>query len=414
MRNDISVDIIRRQNFKTRQDEFIGPVVNHAMNGLALLALVLSATFGAAPSIAQTLEAEDLTVEILPNDVSRDHWIWLTDYVLGLYGKAVLIDADSGDVKGSVDTGWEPMKIEQSRRRSEIYAIRVFLERGFRGKRTDVFTVFDTSTLDPIADIEIPPKRLSGFGTLAHSGLTSDERFLLSYNFTPASSVAIIDLESRAYVGEIELAGCALIYPTGDRQFFSLCGDGSALVVNLDNEGGEESRVEAPDIFDPDIDPIFEKAVSGNGLWYFPSFGGDLYVVEQNGDTVALKETWSLLDEAAKNDNWKPGGFQPFAFHEGRGLLYVLMHQGGDDTHKELGQEVWVFDVKKKRRMNIIGLTVLTGSIEVSQDEAPLLYTAAIFDTNLQIYDALSGDHRRTMAEAAFNPTVIQPVRPLQ
>ncbi len=414
MKNSPGAGVINWQNSKRQRGAFAGRIVEDAMNGLALLMLVIAATLGAVPSTAQTLEPEDLTVEVLPNDVSRDHWVWLTDYVLGLYGKAVLIDTDSGDVKGAVDTGWEPMKVEQSRKRSEIYAIRVFLERGFRGKRTDVFTVFDTNTLNPIADIEIPPKRLSGFGTMAHSGLTSDERFLLSYNFTPASSVAVINLESRAYIDEIEIAGCALIYPTGDRQFFSLCGDGSALVVNLNDQGGELSRVEAPDIFDPDVDPVFEKAVTGNGLWYFPSFSGDLYVVERKGDTVALKEIWSLLDKAAKEGLWKPGGFQPFAFHEGKGLLYILMHQGDEDTHKELGEEVWVYDVVEKKRVSKILLKVMAGSIEVSQDDAPVLYTAALFDPNLQIYDALSGSHRRTITEAAFTPTVIQSVRPLQ
>lgn len=366
---------------------------------------------GVAADTPPPLPAEELTVETLSSDTDRKHWVWLTDYVLGLYGKAVLVDAASGKVKGSVDTGWEPMKIEQATKRPEMYAVRVFLERGFRGKRTDVFTVFDTNTLDPVADIEIPAKRLSGFGTMGHSGLTSDERFMISYNFTPASSAAIINLEERTYVGEVELAGCALVYPTGPRQFFSLCGDGSALVINLDTSGNEVSRNEVADVFDPDTDPLFEKAVEGNGRWFFPSFAGDLYVVESKDNKVAVADIWPLTTKEERNNSWKPGGFQPFAFHAKKNLLYVLMHQGGIDSHKQLGEEVWVFDVARKKRVNKIKLAAITGSIEVSQDDTPLLYGAALFDTNFRVYDGLTGQFQRTVTEAAFTPTVIQPVR---
>ena len=58
-----------------------------------------------------------------------------------------------------------------------------------------------------------------GMPTSAHAGLLDDERFLLAYNFSPASTVSVVDLEAGSFVGEIELAGCALIYPLGPRRF---------------------------------------------------------------------------------------------------------------------------------------------------------------------------------------------------
>ena len=64
--------------------------------------------------------------------------------------------------------------------------------------------------------------------------LTDDERFLLIYNFTPAQSVSVVDIGERKFVGEVETAGCALVYPTGRRSFFSICSDGALLVMTLD------------------------------------------------------------------------------------------------------------------------------------------------------------------------------------
>ena len=55
---------------------------------------------------------------------------------------------------------------------------------------------------------------------MANSELTDDERFLLIYNFNPAQSVTVVDTKTRKFVGEIETAGCALVYPTGPRSFF--------------------------------------------------------------------------------------------------------------------------------------------------------------------------------------------------
>ena len=70
---------------------------------------------------------------------------------------------------------------------------------------------------------------------ISNAALTDDERFLLIYNFNPAQSLAVIDTKTRKFVREIETPGCALVYPTGPRSFFSVCGDGSLLLVSLND-----------------------------------------------------------------------------------------------------------------------------------------------------------------------------------
>ena len=62
-------------------------------------------------------------------------------------------------------------------------------------------------------------------------------------------------------MGEIETPGCALVYPTGKRAFFSLCGDGAALQVQLDDNGREASKSRTAQLFDPLTDPVTEKGV---------------------------------------------------------------------------------------------------------------------------------------------------------
>ena len=39
---------------------------------------------------------------------------------------------------------------------------------------------------------------------------------------------------------------------------------------------------------------------------------------------------------------------QHLAVHQKSGRLYSLMHQGGPDTHKEPGTELWIYDLARR------------------------------------------------------------------
>jgi methylamine dehydrogenase heavy chain len=186
------------------------------------------------------------------------HQVWLHDIAGIRYTKATLFDADTGRLLGSVDTGYLGMKLELSAKSARIFVAETYLSRGFRGDRTDVVTVYDAKTLKPLSEIEIPAKRMLGMPTTAHSSLLDDERFLVAYNFSPASTVTVVDLEDERFASEIELAGCALVYPNGPRRFASLCGDGGLLEVVLGDDGREQRRKVYPKLFDPNVDPLLE------------------------------------------------------------------------------------------------------------------------------------------------------------
>jgi methylamine dehydrogenase heavy chain len=126
-----------------------------------------------------------------------------------------------------------------------------------------------------------------------------------------------------------------------------------------------------------------------------------------------ISKPWSLLSDEDKEDKWRPGGDQPFAVHRELGLLYVLMHQGGADTHYQPGSEIWVYDIEKKRRVDKLSIGGdenegnTASHILVSQEAHPKLY---FYDKEkqLQIYDGIQLRHLRTIEEPGRGPGLLQ------
>ena len=102
------------------------------------------------------------------------------------------------------------------------------------------------------------------------------------------------------------------------------------------------------------------------------------------------------------------GGVQHLAIHEESGTLYSLVHVGGVDSHKDGGVDIWVYDLATRKRIRKITLANFTTSIQVTQDDEPLLFGAMIVSTTLDVYDARSGEHLRAIEEAGNNPTFLQ------
>lgn len=355
------------------------------------------------------VQAERMTIVTLPAEY-QPHWVWVNDIAFGHVtdGRAYLVDADSGRFLGTLSTGGFFMKLELPSTVREIYAAATFYPRVNRGERTDVVTIFDPQTLSPVDEIVIPPKRQTGIATLAHSALTDEQRFMLVYNMTPAQSVSVVDMRERKFSEEIATPGCALVYPTGNRQFQMLCGDGSLLMVNLNEDGTEAGRARSKPFFDPRRDPVTEKGVRLNDQWLFVSFDGLVHAVDVAGERPQFLPAWSLLSDEDRNESWRIGGLQHLAVHEKRGLLYSLMHQGGIDTHKEPGKEVWVYDVHTRERIRRIKLKGVATSIQVTQDDEPLLLTAFIGIPKLSVYDPDSGERLRTIGQLGSTIAILQ------
>jgi methylamine dehydrogenase heavy chain len=376
----------------------------------ALLALFLSAvatTLVPPPAHCQ-VTIDPLVGSELPAKPGA-HWFWVNDIVFQHMadGKAFLLDGDTGGMLGMLSTGFGFNGILMPRNRSLILSPETYFSRGTRGIRTDVVTLYDARKLSPVGEIRIPPKRASSLPMIANTALTDDDRFLLIYNFTPAQSVTVVDLKSRKQIGEIDIAGCALVYPTGARRFFSLCSDGTALNVQLDETGKAAVKSKTTKLFDAENDPVTEKAVRDGNSWLFVSFAGDIVPIETTGANIRVGKRWSLTSTAERKLGWKPGGMQHMAIHAGSRRLYSLMHQGGADTHKDPGTEIWVYDVTSKQRVQRITLKGPATSIAVSSDSKPLLFSIFIGAPKVDVIDPQSGRFLRSIGEIGFTPSTL-------
>jgi methylamine dehydrogenase heavy chain len=308
---------------------------------------------------------------------------------------------------GMLSTGFGYNGIVPGKPGSELLSPETYFSRGTRGTRTDVVTFYDPRTLSPVAEVPIPAKRASTMPMLANARLTDDGRFLLIYNFTPAQSVSVVDVKSRKFVGEIEIPGCALIYPTGPRSFFSLCGDGAALQVTLGESGQAASRSRTAKLVDPVDDPVTEKGVRDGGAWVFVTFSGNVVRIDATTATLRAEASWSLLEAADHQESWRPGGMQHLALHGPTRRLYSVMHVGGPDSHKDPGTEVWAYDLASRKRVQRIALKEPATSIAVTADAKPLLFAIFVAAPKVDVYDGLSGSFLRSISEIGFTPTTL-------
>jgi methylamine dehydrogenase heavy chain len=322
-------------------------------------------------------------------------------------GQALLVDGDSGRFLGMLSTGFGFERVVLAQDGKLIYSPETYFSRGTRGVRTDVVTLYDPVHLSPVGEIAIPPKRAANMPMMADAELTDSGAFLLIYNFTPAQSITVVDTRRRRFAGEIETPGCALAYPTGPQSFFSICADGALLDVHLDDSGRVSSRVHTRQVFDVSSDPVTEKGVRLGSRWLFASYGGTLYSVDITSGGLEAGPRWSLLSDAERRQNWRPGGLQQLAVHAGTDRLYAIMHQGGAETHKDPGKEVWVYDLGRRQRVRRIALRSPAGSIQVTRDGRPLLFAAFIGSTTLEVYDAETGRYLRSVQNVGTTPTLL-------
>lgn len=402
------------------------------------LALLLGGRVGAAS--ADVEPDEHGHVAVLPATASP-HWVWVPDRILR---HAVLFDGDSGTMLGAVDgtfslSGPPPMFAPK---RGEVYVIDQVYARGHRGERKDYVTIYDASTLAVRGEVEIPPRSSSIGHGYAVAAVLDDERFLVVFNQDPANSVSIVDLESRQFVDEIVIGGCALVYPTGAREFGTLCGNGTAIEVELDDTGHQKRATRSAKFFDTVTDPLTEKGVRDGARWLFASFEGKLQPVDFSGEQPVAPPAWPLFTDAERDAKWRIGGMQHLALHRTTHRLYSLVHRGGPGSHKDPGQSIWVYDVEQKKRVQEIAVPSLlpafvrpfleiardgwgdwllhqllpnagAHAIAVTQDAHPLLFVRHDEVGAVGVLDATTGALVREIDEAGIaGPLLIVPPAP--
>lgn len=363
-----------------------------------------------------------------------DHWVWVPDRLLS---HSLLYDGDSGTVLGMIDSPslLTPQVPILSTERNEIYSVDVSYSRGNRGERTDYLTIYDLETLAYKDEIVFPTHAATGNTAIAYSSAIGS-RFIGVFNQFPATSVAILDLEMRSFVGEIGVSGCSGIYPIDELRFATLCGDGTVSVIELTVEGRKAALIRSEKFFDTLEDPVFTAAGRIGRRWIFVSFGGTVHSVDFSGLVPRVAPSWSLHGLYGGPSEWRPGGLQLVALHAASERLFVVMHKGGPGSHKDAGPEIWSFDLAKKRRIGRIRPPSLSAtfladmlgiaqdsfsftalkwilpaetvhSIAISQDAAPLLFMRNAELGAIGVVDPNGGRVVRILREAGlYGPTL--------
>jgi methylamine dehydrogenase heavy chain len=384
----------------------------YGLLGALSMALLTSAAFAQAP----TLQDSDVSARELPERKAGERWVWSGDFASGLYGRSILVNADTGEYLGAVDAGWEGIKLDVPKSGDVFYNHGMFMARGFRGPRVDVVEIINRKSLNKVGEIELPAKMIRGWPNLNHSAIGDDDRFLFLKFFAPASSIGVVDLKQRRYVGEIETAGCAHVMAAGSRRFFALCGDGSALAVTVDDNGAEVSRSRLTGLFDPGKDPLHGTGVRSGDDWYFMTQLGHVKVIDVSGTQIKLKKEWAAGEKVGIRA-WVPAEIlQNLAFNKPTNRLFVLMADadltpkgGGTDYHRQPGTEVWVWDAATGKRVSRIKLKDPQSAIAVSDDARPLLYSSSLWIPKLNVIDPEAGTLIRSI-DVGQQPSLIQPV----
>ena len=317
-----------------------------------------------------------------------------------LDGNVTVIDAAADGVpkqfKGMINASLVG-NIDFSVRRHEIYVVETFYSRGNRGQRTDVLTIYDTRSLSPVGEVVWPqPKRFMGMPERYAVALLDNDRLLLAFNFTPATSVTVINLDTRKIVNDVEIPGCSLMYPTGQTGFTSICADGGLLSTELDADGKTVKQTRLPPFFNSDTEPVFERPAIINNTAYFIGFAGLVHSVDLSGPVASIGDSWELVPEAERAKNWRPGGIA-IVDTDSQGRFYILMHPDGHEgTQNSGGSEVWVYDAAGRQRVSRIKLKNWGLSVAVGGGDKPLLLVTDA-DMKLDVYDAGSGNFVRTI-----------------
>ena len=363
-----------------------------------------------AQEYAKPLPAEPIPAVTTLKTPYPKHYALVHDFGFGSLIDSTLsvVDTQTRKFKGMVSAG-NFATANWSAQRGEIYVGETYYSRGTRGIRSDLLTIYDMATLDRIAEVDLPPKRAAIVVHKNATQITTSGRFMLVFNLNPGTSVSVIDLDNRKFVGEIPAPGCSLLYPTQKHDFFMLCGDGAALSISLDEDGREKKRKRTEPFIDIDNDPLSEKASKIGSNWHFISFKGDVQPIRTRRDAVAPAKRWSLTSAEERAANWRPAGWH-WSAARGNDLWVIMTPDGFDGSHKFPGTEVWRFDVRKKRRTARIELQTPGLSIDVTDETEPKLLVVNAAGS-LDVYTADKGSYLRSVHDLGASPYQVHRLR---
>lgn len=391
-----------------------------AANRFRLSAAVVYATVAAlgacmlatAPAHAGTasVEPEESSVKTAP--APKPSWFFVQRGFV-IPGTAIY-DTGTGKYIAQVETPMlGDMAIDPAGK--HYYVAETDWSRRLHGTRQDFISVYDSATLKLEGDIDIPGRIL--VGGREHNFIVSDDgKTAYVYNFSPVSSVNIVDLTKRKFVRSFELPGCADLILNPGVGLAALCSDGSIASINL--TGAKEEITRTDPFFSATTDPIFDNVqydkakdevvmLTYTGLVYTAKLGAKPTV----GTPFSIQEAAGVRkgDTKPLEVNWFPGGGQPIALHRASGHLFVLMHSGEYWSHKDGASEIWDIDLAAHKVVKRLTVEGHPSVINVTQEASPKLIVVSDGDGNepasgaagtVQVIDPMTGEVKHSIKNA--------------
>ncbi len=371
---------------------------NKAALGVAALSMLVATGLGtaacaagaAAPPVLQS-ETAGVTpfAGLTAHDVAYSGMDGITD------GGVRIVNGDTGGLVASVyssqyaNFAWAPDG-------KTLYISETYWALGNRGTREDVLSIYGGPTLANEGEITLPGRLISDPKTHSFT-LSADGHYAYNYSFQPAPAVTVVDLRARKVIDSVEIPGCGLVFPFGQRGFASLCADGS-LAVSDANAQGKYAVHRTKRFFDVMTDPVMDESIGdpSSGLALFITYDGWVHPVHL-ADSPKFDKPWSIEQAAGLSPatshvgqiTWRPGGQVPAAYERSRERLFVLMHEGPPWSFEKAGTEIWVLDARSHRLLHRWAVPESAYLVAVTQDAHPLLI--ALSHTWLWVMNPESG-----------------------
>lgn len=317
-----------------------------------------------------------------------------------------VIDGDSGEVITILDGGFMPFPLLAYDGSFFAQTSTVF-KRIARGEREDYVEVLDPVTFEPTADITIPDDpRFLVAPYPWFNALTPDNSKILFQMFSPSPAVGVVDLESQEALDPIDVGDCYHIFPVSEDSFFMHCRDGSLAQVTF---GEGEPTIENTEVFHEEDEYLVNQPAysitSGRLVW--PTYTGKIFQMNLSADGAEFLPEIEALTEEERADGWAPGGWQQTAYHRELNRIYLLVDQRGEWRHKTPSRYIAVIDAETGERIDLLDVGHDIDSINLSQDDEPLLYALSTGDLTLYILDHETGEVLRSVDQLGHGPQII-------
>ncbi|GBR55061.1 methylamine dehydrogenase heavy chain [Neokomagataea thailandica NBRC 106555] len=312
-------------------------------------------------------------------------------------GRVYVLDADQGKILGMVQESYNGNVVLDPKGRS-FYVSETTWSRGNRGERNDLLASYDPQTFQIENDFKLPGRALVT-PKKNNLAINADGSLVYVFDMVPTNAVHVIETKTHSLLKNIDLPGCALVYPWGNSGFSSICGDGGLSNVLIDHDHIEVTHTKP--FFDPEKDAVFEHSPSdkNTGQTFFITYSGLVYPSTLSAQTT-VEKPWSIQEAAGlprASDAgkpfeiaWRPGGWQLSALHYATHRMYVVMHKNTFWTHKEDGTEIWVLNTETHKLLHRFTLPEPTSMVGLTQDAHPLMFTDDAHG-GFYIFDAENG-----------------------